>query len=217
MAEKKHKTPILPVQALIGQRFAMLVIVKFVGSRKYQRLFECVCDCGAIRVVQLNHLRSGRSKSCGCTQKNHGKHQNKPSFNRSIYDAWRNLFARCDDPEHKSYRRYGGRGIKICDRWRNGDGSKSGYDCFLEDMGTKPSDLHSIDRINNDGNYEPSNCRWATAAMQVNNRANCSDSISAKAREAGLEPKTVLKRRSFGWPEEKWFSPTRPRKGGRRN
>jgi hypothetical protein len=91
-------------------------------------------------------------------------------YKSSEYQAWRDLVQRCTNPDCCNYRHYGARGISVCDRWLG----KNGFPAFMEDMGRKPSPLHSIDRINNDGNYEPGNCRWATKKMQ---RMNQRDSV----------------------------------------
>jgi hypothetical protein len=87
------------------------------------------------------------------------------------YQVWRGMIRRCEDPKHDSYRYYGARGIRLCDRWRNGEDGQSGFECFLADMGTRPTPQHSIDRYpNNDGNYSKYNCRWATASEQSLNQ-----------------------------------------------
>lgn len=124
----------------------------------------CRCSCGVEREVHKPHLLRGKSKSCGCyklerTTKHGGT--NSPE-----YHSWQAMKNRCLNPNHPAYHNYGGRGIGICDEWVN-DFAK-----FLEDMGTRLVITQSLDRIDVDGNYEPSNCRWATCVEQNNNKRN---------------------------------------------
>ena len=118
----------------------------------------CACECGTVKVVYTHHLTSGRSQGCGCTKVVHGL------TGTAEYQAWKNMRKRCYNQENPRYPDYGGRGIKICDRWLNDPAA------FLEDMGERPSPDHSIDRRDNDGDYEPSNCRWATRSEQQRNK-----------------------------------------------
>ena len=127
--------------------------------------------------------------------------------------AYYSMLRRCKDKNHKQYKDYGGRGIKVCERWQAPDGK--GYNNFLEDMGKRPSAGHSLDRIDNDGDYSPSNCRWATIQEQSHNRrSNVRITFSGKtqtltqwSRETGIKVSTIRRRRSSGWPIEKLFIP----------
>ncbi len=123
------------------------------------------CDCGKLFKTKTYYIASGHTKSCGCYQKRfpnrriHGEGQHETAE----YRAWASMKRRCQNPNVKDYKDYGGRGIKVCQSW-------NWYPYFLGDMGRKPTKRHSLDRINNDGNYEPSNCRWATPHQQATNR-----------------------------------------------
>jgi hypothetical protein len=102
-----------------------------------------------------------------------GRRSNVTRTHSQEYTIWRSMKARCLNRNHSGFAYYGGRGISICDRWLRGDGDRSGFQCFLADVGPRPSRNHSIDRIDNDGNYEPSNVRWATRSQQMCNRRIC--------------------------------------------
>ena len=136
-------------------------------ARGHEYWLAC-CECGRQKVVLLNNVLRGKSLSCGCLRKElnskrwrtHGQASNGQT---RTYKVWSHLKARCLNPDDASYPRYGGRGIAVCDRWAQS------FEAFLEDMGPCPSSAHSIDRINNDGGYEPSNCRWATQQQQMQN------------------------------------------------
>lgn len=143
----------------VGDRFGRLVVVELLPclpGKKNGRA-KVKCDCGNLRVVNRSSLMVGETKACGCLVRTHGyKHT-------SIYNIWSAMKARCYLSTRDNFKYYGGRGITVCPRWRNS------FVNFLKDMGERPEGL-SIDRIDNDGNYEPSNCHWATRSEQMLNR-----------------------------------------------
>lgn len=146
---------------MLGKRFHFLVAVEFFRPDRYR----CICDCGNEVVAYTGNLTKGKTKSCGCWKKMVSSITNKKHgmSNSDEYRIWQGIRMRCLNPNVKNYNRYGGAGITICDRWVNS------FENFYADMGGRPSKTHSVDRINNDGNYEPSNCRWATPSEQGNN------------------------------------------------
>jgi hypothetical protein len=139
---------------------------KLNSKGNYVAYQTCRCVCGQVRDVLQDNLIYGRSRSCGCFNRD-GKHRiTHGKSNSPEYMAWRSCRERCNNPNIPGYRNYGGRGITICDRWLNS------FENFYADMGPRPSPKHSLDRIDNDGNYEPGNCRWATTKQQSRNRRN---------------------------------------------
>jgi hypothetical protein len=151
-----------------GQKFGKLTVVSlngyYIGNDGWKRpKMYCKCDCGGTKTIILKDILAGKTKSCGCLQNNSRSITHGMSMS-SEYRIYNNMINRCYNNKVASYKYYGARGITICRRWLES------FENFYSDMGARPSKKFSIDRINNDGNYEPSNCRWATMKQQNENK-----------------------------------------------
>jgi hypothetical protein len=199
-----------------GNRYGRLLVLSEAETRcdpggKRYRCWRCRCDCGQEAVVRQQCLRNGATRSCGCLLREsqavnmrkrpfiHGKWKT-PEFR-----IWGAMLERCQRPNHRYFHRYGGRGITVCDRWRYS------FQAFLDDMGERPSPQHSLNRIDNDGNYEPGNVRWALSTEQNRNRSDnhfvtfqgetlC---LTDWARRVGIGKATLRRRIMAGWSVER--------------
>ena len=192
-----------------GKRFGRLRVLT-VTSRIWdggntRRVCDCVCDCGCKVSVPLGHLRSGNTRSCGCLYKDYVEARSSKAYCKTLtFKSWQAAKTRCYNPNTKDYANYGGRGIRMCKRWRDS------FLYFLEDMGQRPSKKHSLDRIDSNGNYESKNCRWATAREQRLNTSavhlvtynGITKCITDWSRDLGGCPQLVIARIKRGWTPE---------------
>ena len=189
-----------------GDTFHFLTVVGKSAISKGR--IECQCKCGNIRHLPARYLVHGICKSCGCRKKlskhstTHGHTCNGKIS--STYRSWAMMIQRCTNKKFIEYPNYGGRGISVCARWLL-------FANFLADMGEKPSPKYSIERKNTNGDYTPTNCRWATMREQQNNRRNNrritlngeSHTIAEWSRIVGIKPQTILHRLNANWTPEK--------------
>ena len=153
------------LQNLVGRRFGRLRVVAFRGSRKWHPSWKCICDCGQRVTASASNLKTGHTKSCGCFRKEITRARSKThGMTRSReWVSWVAMRWRCENRRSQDWKNYGGRGIKVCARW------KKSFSAFYRDMGPRPRG-RSIDRRNNDLGYSKANCRWATRLIQNRNR-----------------------------------------------
>jgi hypothetical protein len=163
----------MPAPDLTGQRFGRLSVVGSEGSDRHQfATWHCKCECGKAIVALGIHLRSGNTKSCGClatevqSRIKHGHSCSRlyPKGMSKEYAAWANMIQRCTNSNRTGWSDYGGRGIQVCDEWLED------FEAFFRHVGLAPSAAHSIDRIDNNGNYEPDNVQWSTQKWQCSNQ-----------------------------------------------
>ena len=157
---------------LAGKRFGRLTVIERSGFCGNDIGWLCRCDCGTGIRVAGAQLRGGLTKSCGCLRREVSTQRatKHGACDTNEYSIWSSMIGRCHSTLNADYRLYGARGIQVCERWRLGDGVKHPFTCFLEDMGPRPGRQYSIDRKDNNGNYEPGNCCWVTPVEQRNNQ-----------------------------------------------
>lgn len=185
-----------------GQQFGLWTVVELSGKYSYL----CKCDCGVTKRVRKSDLLGGKSRMCRqcsieSTNTTHGMR------NTQEYNTWVHMIQRCTNPNNKDYANYGGRGIEVCDLWRNS------FEAFYMSIGPKPTDEHTIERINTNGNYEPGNVKWATRAEQtVNQRNNVNLTIDGETKTVSqwsrdarcpVNQHTIYKRLDRGWDVKK--------------
>ncbi len=186
---------------ITNQRFGRLIAIRSTGKRKSgQVVWKCICNCGSNTLVSSGNLRSGNTKSCGCTHgESHGMH------GISEYNAWISAKGRCTNPNNAAFKHYGQRKIKMCNQWL------SSFSTFFKDMGQRPKGM-TLDRIDNDGPYSPENCRWASWETQLNNKRTTlhitlsgqTKSISEWSKIVGISKNRIWRRiNELGWSHEK--------------
>lgn len=195
------------MSATIGERFGRLVVVAEVERSAHGKPRVLVrCDCGGERVVLLPSLRSGRTTSCGCVRREvaAARATKHGMYGSHEHVVWRHMIARCENPNEQRFNRYGGRGIRVCDRWR------TSFEAFLADVGRAPTRAHEIDRIDVNGHYEPGNVRWAKRKQQARNKTTTrfltldgrTQSVADWADETGMPYGTLHARLRNGWSDE---------------
>lgn len=199
---------------LVGQVFGRRTVIKEIPFPGKTSLWLCHCECGREQTLAASVIRSN-GKSCGCFKSERTSQIKRKHglTGQAEHRIWNNMLNRCRNKKMHGWPNYGGRGIKVCERW--GD-----FQCFLADMGERPSDKHSIDRVDVNGDYEPGNCRWATPLEQNNNRRTNvfvtaqgkTQTLAQWARDLGCGPEAIKARIWRGLsPEEAVTRPLAPR------
>ncbi len=190
---------------MTGLRVGRLTVLRRVGTQNRKATWACVCDCGTERVISGSDLRSGNTISCGCFHFERQKAVPRTHGERDSveYGIWTGMHQRCSNPNVAAFPRYGGRGIRVAPVWDD-------FEVFLKDVGRRPSQEHSIDRVDNNRGYEPGNVRWATRHEQARNTRRARiltvggvvKSLREWAEERGIGHSTILHRLRTGWTVE---------------
>ena len=186
---------------LTGLRYGRLAVIERAANRNKHVYWLCQCDCGERVEVRADGLTRGSSVSCGCYQ--HEIVTKHGMWNTAAYKTWRGMLLRCKTSSHPAYPRYGGRGIKVCERWHD-------FLAFYADMYPKPFKTASLDRIDNEGDYCPENCRWATKKEQSRNRSDnrvlnyygTERCVTEWAETLGMKVSALSMRLRKGWTVE---------------
>ena len=209
----------MPIEDLTGCRFHRWTVIEMKEpafdskGRKYHRCL-CRCDCGTERIIRTNNLKMMRTRSCGCFDKDRWADYNKTSIKNNdmaLHRRWSGIKTRCYNPNSSSYHNYGARGIKMCDEWRTNFRS---FQKWAYENGYSPGTDLSLDRIDNDGDYCPENCRFTNKIVQSNNTRVCVKiehegtvkTITEWSRETGIPAKTIWYRYHHGFNDEEIFS-----------
>jgi hypothetical protein len=197
-------------QDLTGKLFHRWTVLEYAGKVGPLTAWRCRCECGVERVVQTGNLNAGVSRSCGCLrdEETRVRETTHGMIHTPEYQTWQAMRSRCGNPNNHCYSQYGGRGIRVCQEWQDS------FEAFFAHVGKKPSAAHTIERINNDGHYEPGNVKWATAAEQsLNKRTNrlvCFRGetlpLAEWSRRLGIKYHTLCTRFRLGWTVEAAFT-----------
>lgn len=197
----------IDISDIIGKQFSEWTVIEYYGRNKQgAHYYTCKCSCGNVKNVNRSHLINGNTANCGCKRlkSNADRFKTHGLSGDRTWRIWKGIKSRCYNQNTRSYKNYGARGIRMSEEWY------ASYPTFLSDMGKCPSDLHSVDRIDNNGDYCKENCRWATTKEQCNNtRRNVFleydgrvQTISQWAEENGIKCERICDRLSRGWSNE---------------
>ena len=188
---------------MTGQRYGRLVVLELEKRDDKHAYWNAICDCGKTVVVKRNELCRGKVKSCGCLRVDNTRRMKTTHGLKHLeeYGVWKHIRQRCTNKNDKDFNNYGGRGITVCDRWAD-------FKNFVQDMGTRPTKYHQIDRIDNSKGYGPDNCRWATCKANNRNRRDnvvieiegVSKTVPEWAELYGIRPGLIHLRLRRGWP-----------------
>lgn len=201
---------------LAGRIFGRLTVLDKYEARGAVRFWLCHCECGNEKFIATASLTKGKAKACGCRQFA-GNHRTHGMTKTRIFGVWKGMKTRCTNPNATGYKNYGGRGIKVCERWMES------FENFYADMGATYQDELTIERSDNNGNYEPGNCYWAAMLEQgSNSRKNViidtpqgSMHVAEAARISGIDLSTLYHRATNKWPVDRIFEPPKDMNNGK--
>ena len=220
-----YHIPLPPkVKNIRGQQFGRLTALRYMGTRRLGKkqtqngpkaMWMCLCECGRIVIVRASELRCGHNNSCGCTHTYAARPRTHGLRDCPEYGVWANMIQRCGNTHNPQFADYGGRGIVVCERWQTFMG-------FFEDMGSRPTPAHTVERVDNNAPYNATNCIWATRDIQSRNtrrtrlltfdgRTMC---LIDWARHIGIDRKTITGRLERGWSIQDALT-IPPRAGGK--
>lgn len=188
-------------------KYNRLTLVRHDKTIEGKSYWICTCDCGTVCSIRIDSVKNGHTKSCGCFKKERDSQTKHGKVYTRMYTIWTGMIQRCSNSRSTGYHKYGGRGITVCERWLK-------FENFYKDMGDPPKKEYSLDRLDNNGNYTPENCRWSSPMEQAQNtRTNRMITYNGRtqplivwARELGIDYQALRGRLHYGWTVERAFT-----------